>query len=77
MAVDPATLSPEELESRGISRLPANLGEAIQALEQDSILMDALGNGLTAPYLAIRRSDWELFSSNDEDFELRHHFYKY
>ena len=77
VAVDPATLSPEELESRGISRLPANLGEAIQALEQDSILMDALGNGLTTPYLAIRRSDWELFSSNDEDFELRHHFYKY
>jgi glutamine synthetase len=75
--VDPATLSPDELESRGIRRLPANLGEAIEALENDPVLLDALGPGLARPYLAIRRADLELFSRHDEAFELRHHFYKY
>jgi glutamine synthetase len=75
--VDPATLSPDELASRGIRRLPANLGEAIEALENDPVLLDALGPGLARPYLAIRRADFELFSRHDEAFELRHHFYKY
>jgi glutamine synthetase len=75
--VDPATLSPDELESRGIRRLPANLGEAIEALENDPVLLDALGPGLSRSYLAIRRGDLELFSRHDEAFELRHHFYKY
>ena len=32
---------------------------------------------LAPPYLATRRRDWELFSSQDEQFELKHHFYKY
>lgn len=75
--MDPAYLEAEERERRGIHRLPANLGEAIEALEQDSVLIEALGCGLAAPYLAIRRSDWELFSNHDEQFELKHHFYKY
>jgi glutamine synthetase len=75
--VDPATLSPDELASRAIRRLPANLGEAIEALENDPVLLDALGPGLARPYLTIRRADLELFSRHDEAFELRHHFYKY
>ncbi len=75
--VDPASLEGNERERRGIHRLPSNLGEAIEALEQNSVLIEALGSGLAAPYLAIRRSDWELFSNHDEQFELKHHFYKY
>ena len=75
--MDPASLEADERERQGIHRLPANLGEVIEALEQDSVLMEALGSGLTASYLAIRRSDWELFSNHDEQFELKHHFYKY
>lgn len=77
MDVDPGTLSPEELERRGVRRLPSNLGEAIQALEGDQVLLDALGPVLARSYLAIRRGDWQLFSANDEAYELRHHFYKY
>lgn len=75
--VDPGTLSPEERESRGIHRLPANLGEAAHALSQDTVLTDALGPMLADSYLSVRRSEWELFSNNDEAFELKHHFYKY
>ncbi|MFQ6030612.1 MAG: glutamine synthetase family protein [Dehalococcoidia bacterium] len=75
--VDPATLTAEELADRSIHRLPADLGEAIQALEQDPMLLEALGSGLCSAYLAIRRADWQLFSSKDEAFELKHHFYKY
>lgn len=41
------------------------------------MLLEALGPVLARSYLAIRRGDWELFSSHDQDFELRHHFYKF
>jgi glutamine synthetase len=75
--VDPATLSFDELKKRGIRRLPHNLREAVEALEADLVLMEALGPDLTRSYLAVRRGDLELFSGHDEAFELRHHFYKY
>ena len=75
--VDPATLTADELESRGIRRLPTNLAEAIDSLENDRVLMDALTPSLASSYLATRRADWELFSSEDTAFELKHHFYKY
>ena len=77
VTVDPALLAPEELRSRGIRRLPASLGEAISALEGDAILTDAMGPALTSSYLAVRRGDWELFSRNDTEFELKNHFYKF
>jgi glutamine synthetase len=75
--VDPATLTPEELEKQGIQRLPANLAEAIEGLEKDGVLREFLGSDLARSYLAIRHGDLELFSSRDETFELEQHFYKY
>ena len=51
--VDPGTLSPEERESRGIHRLPTNLGEAAEALSQDPVLTEALGPLLAESYLSV------------------------
>lgn len=74
---DPARLTPDELAARGIRRLPSTLLEAIGELEADATLTDAMGPLLADSYLTVRRSDWELFSQHDADFEIRHHFYKY
>ena len=75
--VDPARLTPDELAARGIKRLPSTLLEAIHALEADPVLTDAMGPLLADSYLTVRKADWELFSQQDVDFEIRHHFYKY
>ena len=75
--VDPASLSPDELATRGIKRLPSTLLEAIHELEADTTLTDAMGPLLADSYLVMRKADWELFSQHDMDFEIRHHFYKY
>jgi glutamine synthetase len=75
--VDPATIPEAERERRGIHRLPAHLGEAIAALEHDTVLLDALGPTLAHAYLDIRRGDVTFFAGQDDDFECRHHFYKY
>ncbi|GIW09802.1 MAG: glutamine synthetase [Dehalococcoidia bacterium] len=59
VAIDPADLPEEERAARGIRRLPTSLGEAIAALEQDQVLLTALGPDLARAYLAVRRMEWE------------------
>ena len=74
---DPTLLDPEELVRRGIRRLPSSLLEATKALEEDSLLIEAMRPALSGSYLAIRRADWNIFSQQDAEFEIRNHFYKY
>jgi len=77
VAVDPGSLSDEEREAVGADRLPASLGEAIDNLERDDVLLEALGDRLAAPYVAVKRSDIEAFAAHDETFEFRQHFSKF
>jgi glutamine synthetase len=75
--VDPATLTERERELGGIRRLPETQAEALDALEADGVLVEALGPTLARSYLAVRRSEWEAYSAEDEGFEQRGHFSKY
>ncbi len=75
--VDPATLSDRERDERGIVRLPRTQAEALDALEADAVLGPALGETLLRSYLAVRRSEWETYSAEDEAFEHQGHFLKY
>ncbi|MEA2251357.1 MAG: glutamine synthetase [Solirubrobacteraceae bacterium] len=75
--VDPATIAADERERRGILPLPASQREALDALEADRVLVDALGPVLAQSYLAVRRSEWDAYSTEDEAFEQRGHFAKY
>jgi glutamine synthetase len=54
--VDPATLSDEERASRGILPLPASLDEALDTLEEDHVLIEALGEPLVRTHLAVARA---------------------
>src|SRR5215218_5534354 len=54
--VDPATLSDEERASKGIYPLPASLDEALDALEGDEVLIEALGEPLVRTHLAVARA---------------------
>ena len=75
--VDPATIAEEERVRRGIFRLPATQEEALDALERNTVLTEALGPVLATSYLAVRRSEWAAYSLEDEAFEQRGHFLKY
>jgi glutamine synthetase len=75
--VDPATLPDDERERLGIARLPATQEEALDALAADAVLTGALGPVLAESYLAVRRSEWETYSAEDEAFEQQGHFMKY
>jgi glutamine synthetase len=74
---DPAALSDAERERRGIRRLPTTLDAALDALEHDTLLTEAMGDFMSRAYLAVRRSEERAFAEHDVDFEIRNHFYKF
>jgi glutamine synthetase len=58
--VDPATLSEEERTSRGIRPLPNSLEEALDELERNETLTEALGEPLVRTHLAVGRGQVEV-----------------
>ena len=54
--VDPATLGEDERLARGIRPLPASPDEALDALEGDAVLVDAIGEPLVRTHVAVARA---------------------
>lgn len=75
--IDPGNYSDEEREQRGIHRLPTSLDEALDELERDEVLQDALGPLLTSSYIAVKRNESAFFKDKTPEEEARQHFYKY
>jgi glutamine synthetase len=75
--VDPATLPEAERAAKGIRPLPATQHEALDALAADEVLTGAMGDVLAGAYLAVRGSEWGVYSAADEAFEQQGHFQKY
>lgn len=75
--IDPGNYSDEEREKRGIRRLPTSFDEALNELEHDQVLMEALGPLLANSYLAVKRNESAFFKEKSEEEETRQHFYKY
>lgn len=74
---DPANLSEDARDRNHIQRLPTDLTTALDLLEHDGVLMEAMGPMRSRAYLAMHRAENDLFEAQDEAFEIRHHFYKF
>jgi glutamine synthetase len=77
VAIDPGNFSDTERERRGIKRLPTSLGAALDALQADTVLTEALGPLLTSAYLAVKRLESRYFADKSPEEEVRQHFFKY
>jgi len=75
--IDPGNYSDEEREKRGIRRLPTSLDEALDELERDEMLKEALGPLLATSYIAVKRNEIAFFKDKNQEEETRQHFYKY
>jgi glutamine synthetase len=73
--IDPGNYSDEERQHLGIRRFPTNLKEALDNLENDKVLVEALGPLLAESFLAVKRLEWQSFSQADVDYEIKHHFW--
>jgi glutamine synthetase len=74
---DPAGLSDSERATRGVRRLPGSLDQALDALEADGVLMEALGDLLGRSYLAVKRSEASAYATLSDQEQFRRHFYIY
>jgi len=63
-------LSPMELREKGIDILPQNLHEALLALEKDSVVKGALGEGLANEFLELKHMEWVEYMRHVSDWEI-------
>jgi len=56
---DPGLMPEDQRKARGIDLLPQDLGEAIAALRNDDVLLNAMGPDLARSYLAVRQNEWD------------------
>src|SRR5205823_3634150 len=75
--IDPGNYSDEEREQLGVRRLPTSLDEALDELERDTVLMEALGPLLASSYIAVKRNEAAFFKEKTAEEEALQHFYKY
>ncbi|WP_298825000.1 type III glutamate--ammonia ligase [uncultured Piscinibacter sp.] len=59
------------LRARGIALLPQHLGEAVDALEADGVLCDALGETLAREFVHAKRSEWISYARHVSEWEMR------
>lgn len=75
--VNPAVLSEEERTRLGINRYPTTLEDALNELEKDTVLKNALGEVLHKEYITVKRSEWGSFYNKDPEWEIEKHIYLY
>ena len=63
------SMPPEELASRGIRNLPTSLEDALQSMETDPVVMEALGP-YAARYIEGKRREWEEYRTQISQWEL-------
>ncbi|HYB01337.1 MAG TPA: glutamine synthetase family protein [Ktedonobacteraceae bacterium] len=75
--IDPGNYSDDERLKRGIRRLPTSLNEALDELERDEVLREALGSLLASSYIAVKRNEAAYFQDKTPEEEAKQHFNKY
>ncbi|APW42651.1 type III glutamate--ammonia ligase [Rhodoferax saidenbachensis] len=53
------------------ARLPRTLDDAVTALEQDQVLVDAVGTAFCAQFVKLKRLEWDAYSQHVSDWELK------
>lgn len=59
------------LRERGIGVLPQSLGEAVDGLERDDVLCEALGATLAREFIAAKRTEWIAYARHVSEWEMR------
>ncbi len=63
-------LPPGEQLNLGVTRLPRNLGEALQLLKQDKLIFDTMGEVLADKYITAKELEWSQFENHVHPWEI-------
>ena len=67
----------EKREEYGIETLPKNLAEAVDALEADPVIQDALGEHVTEKFIEAKRQEFDEYNLEVTDWELDRYLEKF
>lgn len=70
-------MSQQELKERGIAALPANLKEALLALEKDEVIKDILGEHIVTNYISAKEKEWAEYCENVSEWEIQKYIKEY
>ncbi|WP_419856931.1 type I glutamate--ammonia ligase [Candidatus Palauibacter irciniicola] len=63
-------LSAEERARIGLEVLPANLGEAVEELEANEVMKDALGDHIFEQFVSRKKAEWSDYVASVSEWEL-------
>ncbi len=63
-------MGPEEIERRGIGSVAGSLKEALDALEQDAVVREALGEFTYEKFIAAKTAEWDSYRIAVSEWEL-------
>lgn len=76
LSEDIRRLSCEEKSARGIRLLPENLGEALQAMNEDDLVRKVLGEDYVDEYIKTKRREWKGYLAQISEWELNQYLYR-
>ena len=63
--------------AKGIEDLPGDLNEALELMQQDSLVMDTLGPHVGQAYLDSKKAEWEAYRAHVSDWEREKYIIAY
>ncbi|MHB1400453.1 MAG: glutamine synthetase family protein [Trichloromonadaceae bacterium] len=75
--VDIFEMTRAEMEAEGIACLPASLKEALEALKENPIGKEALGNHIFNKYIEGKEKEWDAFRTAVTDWEVKTYMKNY
>ena len=70
-------MSPKEREELGIGCLPEDLKEALEELEKDEVIKEALGPHVFSRFMEAKRIEWDRYRMQVHPWELEEYLTKY
>ena len=67
-------LTEEQIDERGIERLPETLYEAVQVFKQSKLLKETLGQHTYSKYLFAKEQEWRKYHTSVSEWEYKHYF---
>jgi glutamine synthetase len=70
-------LSEKESVELGITSLPHDLPRALDALEADTVVQEALGEHIFSEYVRLKRDEWAVYNEQVHKWEIDEYMYRY
>lgn len=70
-------MSDREKKRRKIEQLPANLSDALDCLEKDDVVKNALGEHICEAFIQAKRAEWSTYISRVHPWEVDEYLQAY